>query len=345
MPRNPGPIHPRVKDMRAYDAALRQSYLDPMFRRLGRRLAQAEAANQAWRAMDDVVGDVMAQPRAGVPLEQVEMNLGKMEGYHTGRVKQSFRSALALDITPLLSEVEITSFMGQKIRDNVNLIRTIPPRMHDGLRKRIEKEFRVAAFDQKRLMDLFHQEYRLSGYNLRRITRDQTSKTIAGLTEIPAPPARDRRVPLAYRSGRARPPDPCGEQRPHLLVVEAATTHRAYRFGCKLQMCPPRDPDQQAAGRHQAPARGRALPCPDCDRHRQSGARGSAMETANACRGDDCRAAPAAGPSTACRAPPSCPGADTRACGYHPGRDRCRGCPGACRPAYPAVRQGWGNCT
>ena len=68
--RRAGPIHPRIKDMRLYEAEIRKTYLNPMFDRLGRRLAQAESANQAWAAMDDVVGKMAAQPRFGIPTDQ-----------------------------------------------------------------------------------------------------------------------------------------------------------------------------------------------------------------------------------------------------------------------------------
>ena len=182
--RRAGPIHPRIKDMRLYEAAIRKTYLNPMFDRLGRRLAQAESANQAWAAMDDVVGKMAAQPRFGVPTGEIQRQLGRIEGYHRGRVKASFRAALGVDISRLLSEPEIASFMGRKISENVDLIKTIPARMHQSLKLRLSQELQKAPFDQKRVMELFRDEYGSSGYTLRRITRDQTSKTIGGLTEV-----------------------------------------------------------------------------------------------------------------------------------------------------------------
>ena len=79
-----GPIHPRIKDMRLYEAAIRNAYLNPMFDRLGRRLAQAESANQAWAAMDDVVEKMAAQPRFGVPTKEIQRQLGRIEGVPPG---------------------------------------------------------------------------------------------------------------------------------------------------------------------------------------------------------------------------------------------------------------------
>ena len=184
MPRNPAPIHPRVSHARAWEGALRAAYLAPFGRAMLRRLAQAESANQAWRAMDDVVEAMVAQPRAGVPVHLIQNQLDSIKGYHRKKVIASFRSALALDITPVLSEPEIGVFMAQKLNENVDLIKTIPTRLHAGLKGALERELQQAPFDQQRLKELFAKQYKSSGYNLRRIVRDQNSKAVAGLTEI-----------------------------------------------------------------------------------------------------------------------------------------------------------------
>ena len=75
MPRNPNPIPPRLGDMRKYEEALRRAYLQPMFRRLAERLAQAEGANQAYRAMDDIVEAMAALPQHGIPTEYIQTAL------------------------------------------------------------------------------------------------------------------------------------------------------------------------------------------------------------------------------------------------------------------------------
>lgn len=184
MPRNPNPIRPRVQDARAYEKALRRTYINPMFGRLRKKLATAEAATQAYHAMDDVVAEMVAQPRSGVPIAEIQKSLNSMEGYHKERVKKTFRAALAVDIGPLLTEPEIAAFMQQKLSDNVDLIKTIPPRMHAGLKRRLERALAEAPFDQNMLFKVFREEYQSTGYNVRRLTRDQTSKTINGLSRI-----------------------------------------------------------------------------------------------------------------------------------------------------------------
>ena len=179
MPRQPGPVRPRVKDEKAYEAALRQAYLDPIFARLQARLAQVQSAKEVWPLINQALADI-----PNVPRDVVEGELEGIRAYHIARFRRTFKSALGVDIKPLLSEMPVNIFMRQKIAENVGLIKTIPPRMHESLRKRVEEELIDAPFDQQRLRNVLKKEYKSSGYNLRRLTRDQTSKTIGNLTEI-----------------------------------------------------------------------------------------------------------------------------------------------------------------
>ena len=67
-------------------------------------------------------------------------------------------------------------------RENIRLIRTIPVRFHESLRRRVTETFADRPFDQRALSKVLNREYRSTGYNLRRLTRDQTSKAIGQLT-------------------------------------------------------------------------------------------------------------------------------------------------------------------
>ena len=70
-----------------------------------------------------------------------------------------------------------------RVRENVNLVRTIPERFHTGLAKKIEAIQMDAPFDQQKLQGVLRREYKSSGYNLRRLTRDQTSKLTGQLNQ------------------------------------------------------------------------------------------------------------------------------------------------------------------
>ena len=184
MAQNPSPIHPRVTDARAYEAALRQAYFRPFVARIQRRLATATGTTDVWRALDVELEALLATPRAGVPIELIEAQITRVDGYHRQRLIQSFRSALGVDVRVFLTRPAVAAFMAERISENVALVKTIPPRFHDGLKRRVGEAFREAPFDQQRLRAMLRDEYQSSGYNLRRLTRDQTNKQVGGLSRL-----------------------------------------------------------------------------------------------------------------------------------------------------------------
>ena len=181
MPRRIAPVRPRRKDERAYDAAMRRAILDPLFRDLQSGLANVTAIAQVWQAMDAAVEAARVR---GVPIDMIRAALGRIEGYHRARLIASFRAALGIDIKHLLTTPEVEAWMSRTTGENVELIRTIPPRMHESLAASLRRELAEAPFDRQRLRGLLETEYKSSGYNLRRITRDQSTKAIGKLTEI-----------------------------------------------------------------------------------------------------------------------------------------------------------------
>ena len=184
MARNPNPVRPRVKDARAYERALRRTYLAPMFRRLMERMAQATGATQAFHSMNGFVEAMQALPKSGVPIAEIQKALNRMEGYHRKRIITTFKAALGVDIRPFLTHPEIAAFMSRKISENVDLVKTIAPRMHESLKASLQKELAEAPFDQQRLTKLVRSEYKSTAARAKVIVRDQTSKTIGGLAEI-----------------------------------------------------------------------------------------------------------------------------------------------------------------
>ena len=70
------------------------------------------------------------------------------------------------------------------IRQNVDLIKTIPPRFHTAIHKRLVELQRRAPFDQSQVRRMFYREFKSSGYNLRRLTRDQTNKAVGQLNLV-----------------------------------------------------------------------------------------------------------------------------------------------------------------
>ena len=184
MAQNPSPIKPRVTDARSYEAVLRKSYMRPFVERIQRRLATATGTTDVWRMLDTELEALLATPKAGVPTELIEAQIARVEGYHRQRLIQTFRSALGVDVRMFLTRPAVAAFMAERIGENVDLVKTIPPRFHEGLKQRVGEGFREAPFDQQRLRTMLRDEYQSSGYNLRRLTRDQTNKQVGGLSRL-----------------------------------------------------------------------------------------------------------------------------------------------------------------
>lgn len=177
----PRPIPPRRLDEREYDRRLQEEVLRPLVTRLRGRLRDAGSYAQLLadlnRVMSDydpaLLGDAEAQRMAG-----------RLAAYHRARLIDSMRIALGVDIRPVLREGEINAWMTAWRERNVGLIRTIPPRLHQGLLRRFAASFAEAPFDRSALAGILRDEFGSSGYNLRRIARDQVSKGIGNLTQI-----------------------------------------------------------------------------------------------------------------------------------------------------------------
>ena len=142
------------------------------------------AVNELWRVLQDELGELERLPNAGVPVAAVRTEIDRMSGYHRGKLIQTFRAALGIDVSRMLLETPIRLFLEERITENVNLIKTIPRRYHDSLRARVQQEFDRAPFNQQALRGMLRAEYRSTGWNLRRLTRDQTNKVSGQLTQV-----------------------------------------------------------------------------------------------------------------------------------------------------------------
>ena len=182
--RNPKPIPPRIKDERAFYQAVKRTYADPWFADLSARLASVQNESQALRVIRRVQARIERLPNAGAPVGPTIEQMNDIEKYHRLRTHQSFRQALAVNVGPFLSQPPVRAFMDQRVRESVDLIKTIPRRFHAGLASKLTEQLADKPFDQAQLRKLLSSEYKSSGYNLRRLTRDQTNKAIGGLTEI-----------------------------------------------------------------------------------------------------------------------------------------------------------------
>ena len=181
---NPNPVKPLKKAANAYEKDMRTAYLNPLMARMDNNLAQVTAASQAFSAMDHTVAQMAALPQQGVPVALIQQHLDGMQGYQRAKVLSTFRSALGVNVNIFLLEPPVRQFMLEKVADNVSLIKTIPKRLHESLRNDLTEALRTAPFDRQMLTNVVGKNYKSSGYNLRRVVRDQSNKTIGGLNQI-----------------------------------------------------------------------------------------------------------------------------------------------------------------
>lgn len=173
-------IRPRRLDERLYDAALDQAVFRPMIRTLETALSLARAD---YLEIRDAIRDIPDDPALASMGEQAaRAHMQRLKRYHTERFQRSMSRHLGLAVRPL-ADATLEPIIRQAIRDNVSLIKTIPRRLHTGLAADLERLAREAPFDQQQLRRTLNQNYGSADYNLRRLTRDQTNKTIGKFSE------------------------------------------------------------------------------------------------------------------------------------------------------------------
>ena len=179
MAREPNPVNPRRLDERLYGKSLRRAVLAPLMAQLRSGLSEASAASLALEVIDGVF---RRWRTGGLVDEEVAAHSTRVSSYHKRRLIQTFRAALGVDIRPVLSDAAIEPLMTAWRRENIALIQTVPQRFHESLHRRVGETFAERPFDKQALSKVLNREFKVSGSNLRRLTRDQTSKAIGQLT-------------------------------------------------------------------------------------------------------------------------------------------------------------------
>ena len=178
---NPKPIRVPVSAFRSYNKRMRAKILRPLFDAFAKGLRQAQSISQAYSALS-VVSLTRSQWDEAIAAG-VSQHAEAVEQFHRRKFVRSFRTALGVDVADIIDD-DISSWLSQYRRENIALIKTIPERAHDDLFNAMSKQFAKRPFDQKELMSVLNTQFQSSGYNLRRLTRDQTNKAIGQLTEV-----------------------------------------------------------------------------------------------------------------------------------------------------------------
>ena len=165
----------------AYERALRRRMLRDLFREFTARVQAAERDYEAIRATIRRIPDLPSL--ANLSAEEARLHMERIRAYHTRRFATQMRLAFGVDVNPFIPGTALEPYMAQAVVDNVALIKTIPERLHTSLTRGITRLQVAGPFDQQALQRLLRDSYGSSGYNLRRLTRDQTSKAIGSFNE------------------------------------------------------------------------------------------------------------------------------------------------------------------
>ena len=174
-------IRAREIDNKTYLKNLRRIILTPFIKRLS---AQAERAQLSYDHYRNLFDQVQFDPSLeGLTEAEVKRQVKKLSSRHALAFTRSMRRHLGIDATPYTFGPEVGKVMDGVISESVSLIKTIPPRLHDSLLADLQGLTRTDGFDQSKVMDLLAKNYDSSGYNLRRLTRDQNNKLMGRLSE------------------------------------------------------------------------------------------------------------------------------------------------------------------
>ena len=178
------PIRSTVTHAREYERRIRRDILNPIVAETQARVMEAAYSYSAIRDAID------RTPSTSLVLRQkshaaASAMIGRIQAWHKARFTKAMSRAFGIRVGPFsLDDTVISTFMDHAIRANVDLIVTIPQRYHAGLTSDMLKLGVDAPFDQNELMRTLRTNYQSSGYNVRRLTRDQTSKTVGKFNEI-----------------------------------------------------------------------------------------------------------------------------------------------------------------
>ena len=170
-----------------YERELRRGIIDPVRARIQATLSELPEGNVPLetiraRLASDILGAVADLD--GLARAAATGHVLRVARWHRRRLLATFRKH-GLDLEPWMAEDVVREALRARIADNVRLVKTIPPRMHDSMMRRLAKLAEGGwRFDPDMLKRVLQAEYGSTGYNLRRLTRDQTTKQLGQLTQI-----------------------------------------------------------------------------------------------------------------------------------------------------------------
>ena len=167
----------------AYERIVRREILRPYLNGL---TAAIDAAPLNYTS---ILGSISAyNSGAGVIDDNVLISLVRAEvqgnaASHTRLFRQTVGKRIPLG-PDFLNQDSLRNFMEARIGENVRLIKTIPPRLHDRLTSQMLQLAESGPLRAQELRALIRDEYLGADWNMRRIVRDQITKQVGELNYI-----------------------------------------------------------------------------------------------------------------------------------------------------------------
>ena len=179
-------IGPERRDEDEYFREMDAAYLKPFLAGLAAELALLgkDASTSAWIAtISNYVSRFARDQAFNFPRDRVERWAARYNERHARKFIRQFWRRARVDVGPAIRGVGEDA-LRQAIEDSISLIKTIPDRFHAQMTDALLAGERETPLDLRARSDIFSSTGRSSGYNLRRITRDQSNKLTGKLNEM-----------------------------------------------------------------------------------------------------------------------------------------------------------------
>ena len=172
----PAPLGPAS----AYEQHIRLAIVRPMLDEVAMRVA---AAQETWEDVRQAIAEIPNDPLLDTLSEEAATaHMRKLRAFHIKRWRTEMGRYLGTQVNIFGDGYE--QAMAEGIAENVRLIKTIPEKFHVSLMRDITTIQATEPFNRQALRKVLAKDYQSAGYNLRRITRDQTNKAIGQFNHI-----------------------------------------------------------------------------------------------------------------------------------------------------------------
>ena len=182
--RNPKPVKATKKDATKYAKEVSKPIVgEPIQKAIQESTGRnAEAlANEFARIARIELGHISNIEKASTILSYFET----LSEEHKEKVARAFHAAISIDVRPFLAEnPALRNELLSRVDDNVALITNIADEMVTTIAESTKEVFLEKPFDRQAMKKHFHRQLGKTGWKLRRLARDQVSKSTGQFNQL-----------------------------------------------------------------------------------------------------------------------------------------------------------------